>query len=294
MQSSANSSPSDSLHRSTSRQIHNDPTYLQTLPPLTFTDSSHFSLNHTIITRTSPSQGDYGDSFWSSALHSDQYASGVISITITILSIPDHYCQINVGLMDSNDPIPKVDEILGSRVKNSASLDRYGYLWFTTPADHFNDYCQSVLNEGDCVRMEVDLDSTPRTLQFFVNGEAGWCYVSGIPLSVRIGSSVCVQGTSFRIDNISRLSQPTPISEEIHKTIWRAFPSLWRKMEQELCFKISAARRRTASTGSASAGRPSARVPKVSSLFPSDALGHTHGTSEAAPRSPGRSSTPEG
>ncbi|KAK2952215.1 hypothetical protein BLNAU_12774 [Blattamonas nauphoetae] len=127
--------------------------------------------------------------------------------------------SFHFGLMDSNDPIPKVDEILGSKVKNSASLCSFGNLFFNTPSSQSYRYCTNLLHEGDCVRMEVDLDSTPRTVQFFVNGEVGWFYVSGIPSSVRIGVSVLFQGSSLRIDNISRLSQPTPFSKEMKESV---------------------------------------------------------------------------
>ncbi|KAK2951129.1 hypothetical protein BLNAU_13972 [Blattamonas nauphoetae] len=119
--------------------------------------------------------------------------------------------------MDSNNSIPKTDETLGGDVKNSVGLNRYGYIKFNTPSSISSRYCLSRLHEGDCVRMEVDLDSAPRTVQFFVNGETGRSYVSGIPSSVRIGFSLFGEGTSFRIDNISRLSQPTPISEGMNE-----------------------------------------------------------------------------
>ncbi|KAK2957274.1 hypothetical protein BLNAU_7652 [Blattamonas nauphoetae] len=122
--------------------------------------------------------------------------------------------------MDSKSPIPKLGEQLGFNVNNSVSVDRSGYLYFNTPSSNSSKDCTPILKDGVCVRMEVDLDSTPRTLQLFVNGEAGRCYISGIPSSVRIGFSVAGKGTSFRIDNIFRLSQPTPISEGMYEVMW--------------------------------------------------------------------------
>ncbi|KAK2951130.1 hypothetical protein BLNAU_13973 [Blattamonas nauphoetae] len=106
--------------------------------------------------------------------------------------------------MGSNNLITAINEILGRNVKNSVSLCSFGDLSFNTPSSESYEDCHSVLKEGDCVRMEVDLDSTPRTVQFFVNGWAGMCYMSGLPSSVRIGFSVAGKGTSFRINNISR------------------------------------------------------------------------------------------
>ncbi|KAK2949964.1 hypothetical protein BLNAU_15107 [Blattamonas nauphoetae] len=127
---------------------------------------------------------------------------------------------IRFGLMDSTSRIPEIGEALGCQVHDSVSLDQYGYLNYNTPSIRSYHDCHPSLHEGDCVRMEVDLDSIPRTVKFFVNGEAGECYMSGIPSSVRIGFSVYGEGLSFRIDNISRLSRPTPLSEGMNEVKW--------------------------------------------------------------------------
>ncbi|KAK2949950.1 hypothetical protein BLNAU_15092 [Blattamonas nauphoetae] len=191
---------------------------LQTLPSVNFSDPSKFSIMRTTITRTELSRNKSAKKdVWSSALLSDPFTSGIVSITITILSFPRSF---HFGLMDSTSPIPKIGEILGYNVKNSVALNTDGTLWVNTPSsDSYHD-CHPDLEEGDCVRMEVDLDSTPRTVQFFVNGEAVKYYVSGIPSSVQIGFSIYSQRTAFRIDNISRLPQPTPISEEMEELKW--------------------------------------------------------------------------
>ncbi|KAK2957328.1 hypothetical protein BLNAU_7706 [Blattamonas nauphoetae] len=128
------------------------------------------------------------------------------------------YTSIRFGLMDSNNPFPAIGEELGSHVQNSVGLNKFGDLDHNTPSETSGRYYHSELKECDCVRMDVDLDSTPRTVQFFVNGEAVQWYVSGFPSSVRIGFSVRGEGRSFRIDNITRLSRPTPISEGINET----------------------------------------------------------------------------
>ncbi|KAK2957322.1 hypothetical protein BLNAU_7700 [Blattamonas nauphoetae] len=122
--------------------------------------------------------------------------------------------------MDSKYQIPKLGEQLGFNVNNSVGLNSFGVLWINTPSSGSGQACSSRLDEGVCVRMEVDHDSTPRTVQFFVNGEAGRYSVSGIPSSVRIGFSASHAGTSFRIDNIFRLSRPTPISDGMYEVIW--------------------------------------------------------------------------
>ncbi|KAK2957275.1 hypothetical protein BLNAU_7653 [Blattamonas nauphoetae] len=122
--------------------------------------------------------------------------------------------------MDSTSPIPAIGEALGREVKNSVGLNKFGDLDHNTPSETSGRYYHSELKEGDCVRMEVDLESTPRTVQFFVNGQAGMCYVSEIPSSVRIGCSALGEGTSFRIDNVSRLSRPTLIPQGMEEFRW--------------------------------------------------------------------------
>ncbi|KAK2957321.1 hypothetical protein BLNAU_7699 [Blattamonas nauphoetae] len=169
----------------TTPELYHAPTSLQTLPLLDFTDPSHFSVDHTIISRTLFGTDDDGSSLWSSLLLSDPFTTGIVSVTITLVSLRSG--TLSFGFLDSNNPIPAVGEILGTFVRKSVSLSRFGHLHFNTPSSVSLDHCHSDLKEGDCVRMEVDLDSTPGTVQFFVNGEAGERYVSGIPSSVRIG-----------------------------------------------------------------------------------------------------------
>ncbi|KAK2947533.1 hypothetical protein BLNAU_17553 [Blattamonas nauphoetae] len=64
------------------------------------------------------------------------------------------------------------------------------------------------------------MDSTLRTVQFFVNGKAGECYVSGIPESVRIGFSADVMGTSLEIASIIHSTQATPLADKILEIKW--------------------------------------------------------------------------
>ncbi|KAK2957373.1 hypothetical protein BLNAU_7751 [Blattamonas nauphoetae] len=97
---------------------------------------------------------------------------------MTVLSLPTSLGAICFILMDSNTPIPQIGEALGFQIKNSVGLNLSGDLWFNTPTSRSGPPSQSHLKEGDYVRMEVDLDSTPRTVQLFVNGEAVMCSLS--------------------------------------------------------------------------------------------------------------------
>ncbi|KAK2957334.1 hypothetical protein BLNAU_7712 [Blattamonas nauphoetae] len=186
---------------------------MKQLPPLLFTNPAHFSIRHSTLVRTDLDCVGHRYAEYATVLIRDIITSGVVSISISLCKLPKFFwhAQLSFGFMDSSFPVPKVGCALGNSVKNSVGLSSNGNLNFNTPSSNSFEDCHSELKEGDCVRMEVDLDSTPRTVQFFVNGEAGRCYVSGIPSSVRIGD------TSFRIDNISRISQPTPISEGMNE-----------------------------------------------------------------------------
>ncbi|KAK2954506.1 hypothetical protein BLNAU_10526 [Blattamonas nauphoetae] len=198
--------------------LYKAPTLLQTLPPLDFTDPSHFSVNGTVLSRTTHGRSVGGYWVWSSVLLSDPFTCGVVSVTITILN--KLAFSLRFGLMDSAFGVPDIDTALGYNIENSLGLHTNGSLQFNIPSSRANESCFNVVNEGDCVRMEVDMDSTPRTVQFKVNGEAGRYFMSGIPSSIRIGFSTCAAGSSIRIDNISRLSQPTPISEDMVEQRW--------------------------------------------------------------------------
>ncbi|KAK2957340.1 hypothetical protein BLNAU_7718 [Blattamonas nauphoetae] len=99
-------------------KLYHAPTPLQTLPPMNFTDPSHFSIIHTTIVHAIDDSN--GNSFWSSVLLSNPFTSGVVSITITILSLPNE--TLCFGLMDSTSPIPKIDEVIGYNVKISTNM----------------------------------------------------------------------------------------------------------------------------------------------------------------------------
>ncbi|KAK2957264.1 hypothetical protein BLNAU_7858 [Blattamonas nauphoetae] len=152
---------------STLPQTQCAPTHLHALPLLLFSDPSHFSVDRTSITRTDSGRSDDGTPVWSSALISDPFTSGIVSITITILSL--YGGTFSVGIENSTNPTPNVNESLG----DSVGLSTHGYISIKTPSSFPIQSCHSRLKEFDCIRMEVDLDSTPRTVQFFVNGKAG-------------------------------------------------------------------------------------------------------------------------
>ncbi|KAK2956494.1 hypothetical protein BLNAU_8548 [Blattamonas nauphoetae] len=177
--------------------------------PFILSDPSRFRVDSNVITFLGDENDIFNLSQSASAILHDIFLSGAFLFTITIQSCSNSLGVFYVGLVDSTTPLPQEKQNLGCDVKNSIGLHKFGSLHYNTPSSNTYEYCHSSLKEGDCIQMEVDLFSTPRTVQFFVNGVYGEHYLSGIPSSVRIGFSGWGPGTSFRIDEIARLSRPS-------------------------------------------------------------------------------------
>ncbi|KAK2948812.1 hypothetical protein BLNAU_16262 [Blattamonas nauphoetae] len=166
-------------------------------------------------------QRDTHSSHWGTCTLVSPFSSGVQSVTITILTLPRWTGYLGIGLIDSACRVCADGDRLGVETKNSVSLNSRGRLCSNTPtSSSSSQICHSILNDGDCVRIICDFESSPRTVQFFVNGKTGRSYMSGIPSSVKIGFSAPESGTSFRIDNISRLSHSIPISPHMTEILW--------------------------------------------------------------------------
>ncbi|KAK2946702.1 putative Protein kinase domain containing protein [Blattamonas nauphoetae] len=190
------------------------------IPSILFADPSHFHMDGRTLTRTALGRDKKDRSLQSSLFLSKLFENGVISVEVMILSLKYGTGDVYFGLLDSTSPLPNIGESIGYDVANSVSINRYGRLYCYSPSFRSLENCCPGPKDGDCIRMEVDLDSTPRTVQFFLNGRAGYCFVSGIPSSVRIGFSVGATGTSFRIDRISRLSKRAPIMDDVKELKW--------------------------------------------------------------------------
>ncbi|KAK2947527.1 hypothetical protein BLNAU_17547 [Blattamonas nauphoetae] len=193
------------------------------LPELLFTDKSHFLIGNNVLTRTEKGTDERGRTRSSSILLAEPFTKGVVSVTFDVLTIAesgDEKGFITFGLLDSSRAVPPFLYALGKNVKHSLALSTsYGELPVFIRSRLETDCC-SPISKNDRVVMEVNMDSTPRTVQFFVNGKAGKCYVSGIPESVRIGFSADVMGTSLQIATIVHSTQATPLSGKMKEFKW--------------------------------------------------------------------------
>ncbi|KAA6403259.1 MAG: hypothetical protein EZS28_001202 [Streblomastix strix] len=87
-------------------------------------------------------------------------------------------------------------------------------------------------NAGDRVALEMDMDSSPRTLTFFVNDEEQPNFVTNIPTAVRFFVYLEVKDQAFKVLKFEALSAPTAK----HSTGSRAweYGTKWEKQMKDL------------------------------------------------------------
>ncbi|KAK2950356.1 putative CAMK family protein kinase [Blattamonas nauphoetae] len=193
------------------------------LPELLFTYKSHFTIRNNVLTRTDKGEDKKGNTRPSTVLFSEPITKGVVSVTFVVLNLPESVEEdgfINFGLVDSSVAVPQLGRVLGTNVKRSVSYSSSKGRIQAFNQVKLEERCSDSLSKKDRIVMEVNMDSTPRTLQFFVNGKAGQSYVSGIPESVRIGFSADVMGTSLEVISIVHSTQASPFADKIKEIRW--------------------------------------------------------------------------
>ncbi|KAK2947526.1 hypothetical protein BLNAU_17546 [Blattamonas nauphoetae] len=193
------------------------------LPELLFTDKSHYIIRNNVLTRTEKGTDKKGRARPSTVLLSEPITKGVVSVTFVVLAITrssEEEGFINFGLLDASATVPRLGRVLGKTVKHTAALSTSNGQLHVFTQTLLEEKSRCPISKQDRVVMEVNMDSTPRTVQFFVNGKAGKCYVSGIPESVRIGFSADVMGTSLQIASIVHSTQATPLADKMFDFQW--------------------------------------------------------------------------
>ncbi|KAK2951542.1 putative CBL-interacting protein kinase 17 [Blattamonas nauphoetae] len=192
------------------------------LPELLFTHKSHFIVRKNVLTRTEKGANENGRTRPSTVLLSKPVTKGVVSVTFVVLTLAESVDQkgfINFGLLDSSVAVPRLGQVLGRTVKHSVGLSTDGHLHVSNQIK-LDEGQDSRLSKNARVVMEMNMDSNPRTVQFFVNGKRQQSYVSEIPGSVRIGFSADVMGTSLQIASIVHSTQPTPLTDKMTEIKW--------------------------------------------------------------------------
>ncbi|KAK2942077.1 putative Sucrose non-fermenting protein kinase 1 [Blattamonas nauphoetae] len=188
------------------------------LPELLFTHKSHFAVRNNILLRTEKGTDAKGSTRPSTVLLSEPITKGVVSVTFVVLMVAESLGQegfINFGLVESSIAVPRLGHVLGRNLKDSMSLSTSGHLHLFTPTNQTENWTDS-LSPRNRVVMEVNMDSIPRTVQFFINGKVLHYFVSGIPESFTAN----VIGTSVQIASIVHSTQATPLTEKMEEILW--------------------------------------------------------------------------
>ncbi|KAK2949796.1 putative Carbon catabolite-derepressing protein kinase [Blattamonas nauphoetae] len=141
---------------------------------------------------------------------------GIVSISITLNSLTTLEDQPTFAISLSSTGI-----FMQSLVDPLSPLAMVGFesekgeLRAGSPSEEdegTNEPCHQPLKAGDVVVMEVNMETNPRTVQFFVNGKAGKCYASGLTESMSVTLMAFGEGTSFRLNSMMHLTTPTPFA----------------------------------------------------------------------------------
>ncbi|KAA6366965.1 MAG: hypothetical protein EZS28_037508 [Streblomastix strix] len=70
-------------------------------------------------------------------------------------------------------------------------------------------YGNQLMNQGDLISEEVNMDIVPRTVKLFINGNLQPIYMSGIPDSIQFYFSLWATGNTITVLSLKRLAQST-------------------------------------------------------------------------------------
>ncbi|KAK2959416.1 hypothetical protein BLNAU_5725 [Blattamonas nauphoetae] len=186
-------------------------------PELLMSDPCLFDVSEETVIRTKIGRSKEGFASRASFALKEPFTSGVTSLTFTVPVVgatDTFYGSVNVAILPSNVIVPPLRKYIASPL-NACTLHYSDGKLAATIRQNATEpetlACHSPLEEGDIIRVEVDMDSTPRVAQFFVNGKAGSAYVSHLPSSVRLAWQANLHQTRVRLLDISKLTHATPI-----------------------------------------------------------------------------------
>ncbi|KAK2950844.1 putative Cyclin-dependent kinase 2 [Blattamonas nauphoetae] len=147
--------------------------------------------------------------------------SGIISVSVSLRTIKKDAALL-IQLAPATGPLTSLGDIITCETcfGFASSNGRLIVDSKSTDDKSRRKPCHQPLKEGDDVVIEVNMDSNPRTVQFFVNGKAGKSYGSDFPESMRVMIWTYGLGISFRLNSITCLTTPTPIAPEMKAVPW--------------------------------------------------------------------------
>ncbi|KAK2942504.1 hypothetical protein BLNAU_22584 [Blattamonas nauphoetae] len=198
---------------------------------------SHFRMEDKIITTTGVAAQEnhysiYKTPIWSSFFLSEPISEGIVAVSFTFLTEDEKSRHTSFGLIDGTSQIPEIGQALG-QLKNSISLSQERNLYFLTTEGQQTIDLSSFYESGDHVIVEINMDSNPRTAQFFVDRQSAYVVVIDLPESVRVGFSSKDPEMQVRFDRITHLNRGSPITDLMKVIDWPTQEPLQKTEKKE-------------------------------------------------------------
>ncbi|KAK2947619.1 hypothetical protein BLNAU_17452 [Blattamonas nauphoetae] len=188
------------------------------LPFLNIIPIKAFKIRKQTFTLSRPEHNHFG-SVYGRVIIAEPITRGIVSVSITLhtLTTSEHGEPFCLFLSPTAGPFSLVGDILTFKftIYWTSSKGHLEIDLTSTGEGRIDAPCHEPLREGDTVVVEVNMESNPRTVQFFVNGKAGKCYVAGIPESMHVIMVAEGVGTSFRLNGVTLLTTPTPFAPQM-------------------------------------------------------------------------------
>ncbi|KAK2953047.1 putative Actin A [Blattamonas nauphoetae] len=190
------------------------------LPPLIIHPRGGYQIQDQTLTRVKV-EGENDNDFVGRIGIAEPISRGIVSISITLHTLQDQHNFV-IFLTPSAGPLSSLDTFMKSDYFISL-ISSNGQLQMLSPwtgGDVRYEQCHQPLKASDTVVIEVNMETNPHTVQFFVNGNIGKFSLSHVPDSMCVMISTFGVGTSFRLNGVTRLTTPTPIDPEEKVIPW--------------------------------------------------------------------------
>ncbi|KAK2942412.1 putative serine/threonine protein kinase [Blattamonas nauphoetae] len=194
---------------------------------IVFSSKDHFDVVGARYTRTSKGQNSDGNAVTSTVVFNDSLHKKLVQMDFTIeklVTSKKFDTRLNIGLMTFKPLLPDPGLRLGTpTLPCSLCLNVDGRLHISCPESSLESTrvdCFRPLQEGDTVRIVVDLISDPRYVVFYVNDQIGKCFLTHLPEEMRFAVSVFMAGNSFTASPLQELQHAPHIPPEVVARPW--------------------------------------------------------------------------
>ncbi|KAA6382905.1 MAG: hypothetical protein EZS28_021566, partial [Streblomastix strix] len=154
----------------------------------------------------------------------------VIKKGITRFEVLNVSYLLSAGIADES--LSFVGDVYPSKLDVSKIVD---YSYYEGNLQHIGDWIKGNegLEEGDRIAMELNMESSPRTLTFFVNDKEQPNYVSNVPDAVRFFAYIAVEDSLFKILKFEEIPEPTAKHESESRSL--EYGTEWKNEQKEDC-----------------------------------------------------------